>query len=371
MKTYRDLYPAICTWSNLYRAARKAMKRKRYKRYVDRFWLSLENEMASIRRDLVSGAYQPGRYRHFLVTDPKVRLISAAPFRDRVVHHALCNVIEPVFERRFISGSYSCRVGKGTHKALKRCREFVNRYPYRMKLDIREYFDSIDHGILLGIIAGTVRCDRTLDLIDRILASHVTLRDHTGYFPGDTLFTPYERRRGLPIGNLTSQLFANLYLDGFDHFVKEKLKVKAYLRYTDDMVLFAAGKRTLWRWRDAMAAYLDDLRLRFSGRKTTVCPVGEGVEWLGFRVYPGRARIVKKAVGRFRKRMKRLWRLHEDGAVDTDRVERSVLGWAAHSAHGETGGLRRALHLEYHGNIGADQLLRPGSSGRFVEQQRT
>ena len=371
MKTYRNLYPAICSWENLYLAARNAMKRKRYKRYVDRFWLDLEAEIARIRHELLDGIYNPGRYRHFQVTDPKVRMISAAPFRDRVVHHALCNVIEPIFERRFIYYTYSCRVGKGTHRALDRCREFVNRYRCRMKLDIREYFDSIDHDILMGILARTVRCPRTIELIGKILASHTTPRDHTGYFPGDTLFTPYERRRGLPIGNLTSQLFANLYLDGFDHFVKEELRVKAYLRYTDDMVLFAKSKPALWRWRDSMAVYLESLRLRFNGRKTTVCPVEEGVEWLGFRVYPGRARILKPAVKRFRKRTKRLWRLHRAGAVDTGCIERSVLGWAAHSAYGETSGLRRALHREYHGKVGADQLLRPGSSGRFVEQQRT
>ncbi len=370
VKSRTDLYSRLCSWENLILAARKAMRRKRSKPYVDTFWLNLEPELAGIRRELLDKSYLPGRYRHHWVHEPKRRFISAAPFRDRVVHHALCNLIEPVFERGFIADSYSCRVGKGTHEALRRCSDFLGRFRYFMKVDVREYFDSIDHGILMGMIARRIRCRPTLRLVRKIMDSHETVRDHSGFFPGDTLFTPYERRRGLPIGNLTSQLFANLYLDGFDHFVKERLRVKGYIRYTDDMVLFSNSKKELWRWRDRMAEYLESLRLRFNSRKTQVAPVKEGVEFLGFRLYPGRSKILPESIGRFRRRMKRLWRMEFVGAVDAERVSRSVLGWAAHAAHGHTCRLRQALYNEFSERSGADQLLRPGPAGRLLEQQR-
>ena len=370
MKTHKHLYPRLCSYDNLFLAARRAMQRKRSKSYVDTFWLNLEGNIIALRRDLAAESYTPGRYRNFYAREPKKRFISAAPFRDRVVHHALCNVIEPIFDRSFIHDTYSCRRGKGTHMALDRCRRYLRRFRYVLKVDIRQYFDSIDHDVLLALISRRLRCPRTMGLVKKIVASHTAASSSCAYFPGDNLFTPYQRPRGLPIGNLTSQLFANLYLDGFDHYVKEELRAKGYIRYTDDAVLFADSKDVLWRWHDLMARYLERLRLRFNERKTRVLPVTRGVDFLGFKLYPHRVKILRPSVKRFRARMRQLWRERAAGEIEAERVGQSVLGWAAHAAYGDTYRLREALYGEFQQQQGADLLLRPCSSRRLVEQQR-
>src|SRR5262249_9014767 len=158
-----------------------------------------------LQAELQSQTYRLGPYRTFTIYDAKPRLISAAPYRDRVVHHALCNIIEPIFERIFIHDSYACRKGKGTHAAAHRLTQFMQNNDYPLQCDIRKYFPSIDHAILKSLLRRKIGCPQTLWLID-LLIDHSNPQDEvTDYFPGDTLFTPWERRRGLPIGNQTSQ----------------------------------------------------------------------------------------------------------------------------------------------------------------------
>jgi retron-type reverse transcriptase len=158
-------------------------------------------------------------------------LISAAPYRDRVVHHALCAVIMPIFEKTFIHDTYANRVGYGTHRALERFTSFARSSQYVLQCDIRKYFPSIDREILKTLIRRKIQCPDTLWLIDAIIDNGNDQESSPDFFPNDSLLDPVERKRGLPIGNLTSQWFANIYLSGFDHFVKEQLKVKKYLRY--------------------------------------------------------------------------------------------------------------------------------------------
>ena len=215
MKRHKDLCPRIHDWDNLVRAYHKARKDKRSKPNVATFELNWEQHLLGLEQELREGSWQPGAYRTFWIHDPKTRPISAAPFRDRVVHHAICNVIEPVFEPTFIHDSYACRVGKGTHAAVDRYTEFCRRVlrlggeGYVLKCDLRKFFPSLDHEILLDILARKIGCRRTLDLLRLIVESSNPQEPVAAYFPGDDLFTPHERRRGLPIGNLTSQFFAN------------------------------------------------------------------------------------------------------------------------------------------------------------------
>jgi len=226
MKTYKNLYPQICSWDNVYRAWRKARKGKRGREPAATFEFDLEANLVRLQRDLREQTYRPSTYDSFYIHDPKRRLISAALFRDRVVHHALCNVTEPIFERRFIYDSYANRVGKGTHKALDRCQQFARRFRYVLPCDVRKFFPSIDHAILRQTLARVIADADVLWLIDRILASGAgVLRDEytMAWFPDDDLFAA-NRPRGLPIGNLTSQFWANCYLDPFDHFVKRELR---------------------------------------------------------------------------------------------------------------------------------------------------
>jgi len=209
------MYETLTSWNNLLSAYKKASAGKRGHPNVSAFEYRLEDNLLCLQDELRAKTYQPGKYDSFYIHEPKRRLISAAPFRDRVAHHALCNVIEPIFERSFIFDSYANRVGKGTHRALERCQQFARRYKYVLPCDLRQFFPSIDYAILRATLAAKIHDFEVMRLIDRILASgEGVLSDAYDmvYFPGDDLFAA-NRPRGLPIGNLTSQFWANVYLN--------------------------------------------------------------------------------------------------------------------------------------------------------------
>ena len=247
MKTYRNLYPQIIDFENLYLAFRKARKGKRDRPEVAAFEFDLEANLFQLQEELATQTYTPGPYRNFYMRERKLRLISAAPFRDRVVHHALCRVLDPIWERRFIHDTYACRPGKGTHRALDRCQHFARRYPYVLQCDVHQFFPAIDLTILRGKLARLIATTTCCWLIDRILdggAGVLAPMYEMEWFPGDDLLAPL-RPRGLPIGNLTSQTWANVYLDSLDQFVKRELKCRAYLRYCDDFLLFPTTRTQL------------------------------------------------------------------------------------------------------------------------------
>ena len=344
MKTYKNLYPQICTFENLFLAYRAAARGKRGKAEVAAFERELEPNLFRLQEELLAQTYQPGSYTHFPIRDPKPRIISAAPFRDRVVHHALGRVIGPIFERRFIHDSYACRVGKGTHRALDRCQEFARRYRYVLQCDLCHFFPFIDLAILREILSRPIADGRTLWLMDRIIegGSDVPNRYPPTYFPGDDLFAA-TRSRGLPIGNLTSQFWANCYLNPLDQFIKRELKCRGYLRYVDDLLLFDNDKRTLWRWKGETSDFLVGLRLRMHDRESTVYPVTNGIPFLGFRVYPDRRRLKRRNGVAFARRFRALREAVAAGEITYEQLHRSVRGWVAHAAHGDTEGLRRAL----------------------------
>jgi RNA-directed DNA polymerase len=338
------LYPQVCTWDNLWLAYRKAAHGKRGRAPAAAFEYHLEDNLLCLQDELRAGSYRPGHYRSFYIHEPKQRLISAAPFRDRVVHHALCNVIEPLFERRFVYDSYANRVGKGTHRALDRCQAFARRYRYVLRCDLRQFVPSIDHAILRDILAQVVDDAEVMQLIQRILESGKgVLSDAYDmvYFAGDDLFAAL-RPRGLPIGNLTSQFWANCYLDPFDHFVKRELRCRAYLRYVDDFLLFADDKHLLWAWQRAIVQRLARFRLTLHPGSHPR-PVGEGIPFLGFVVYPTHRRLKRRVGLRFRRRLKGLLQAYTAGEVPLERVDASVQGWVNHVRYGDTWGLRRAL----------------------------
>lgn len=345
MKSYRHLYPQVCSFANLYLAYREARAGKRGKPSVASFEFNQEEELVRLQSELQNKTYRPGRYVNFYIHDPKRRLISAAPFRDRVVHHALCRVIEPIFEARFIYNSYACRVGKGTHRALDRCQAFSQRYRYVLQCDVKQFFPSIDHAILRARLARWIADRDVLWLIDRILESGVGVLSEEyemEWFPGDDLTAAW-RPRGLPIGNLTSQFWANVYLDELDQFVKRELKVRAYVRYCDDFLLFADDKVQLHAWRRAVIDRLVGLRLRLHEERAQVYPTAEGIPFLGFRVYPDHRRLKRTKGVAFSRRWRALVQAYAAGEIERERLEASLRGWIAHARHGDTYGLRRAL----------------------------
>jgi RNA-directed DNA polymerase len=344
MKTYKNLYPQICTFENLFHAFRAAAKGKRGRPEVAAFEQDLEPNLFLLQQELLARTYRPGPYTHFPICDPKPRIISAADFRDRVVHHALVRVIEPIFERRFIHDSYACRKGRGTHKGIDRCQEFARRYRYVLQCDLVHFFPSIDLIILRDILARRIADARAMWLIDQIIesGSHVPNHYPPTYFPGDGLFAA-SRPRGLPIGNLTSQFWANAYLDPLDQFIKRELECPAYLRYVDDLLLFDDHKPTLWRWKDEIADFLVGLRIRMHERESTVYPVTNGIPFLGFRIYPHERRLKRRNGVAFARRFRAQREALAAGEITYEQLHQSVQGWIAHAVHGDTQGLRRAL----------------------------
>lgn len=343
MKRHGNLYADIVSFDNLWRAAYRARQGKRARPDALLFHYDLEHNLLALQKDLVEKTYAPGRYRSFYIRDPKRRLISAAPYRDRIVHHAVCQVVEPLFERTFVCHSYANRVGKGTHRALDRCSALCRRYRYVLKCDIEKYFPSMDHQVLKECLRRKIKCSHTLWLLDRLIDHSNPQEEVVRYFPGDTLFTPWERRRGIPIGNLTSQFFANVYLNGFDHYVTERLRPSGYVRFVDDFLLFADDKAFLHGVLPCLQAYLDDLRLRLHPRKCQVLPVRCGVVFLGWQVFSDHRRLRRSTGVRIQRRLRRLAGEYRAGAKTLAEVRASVMSTVGHLQHGDTWGLRRAL----------------------------
>lgn len=368
MKTVNHIYEKIIAFDNLLLAARKAQRGKRFNNNVTAFHFRLEENILALQQQLEQKSYHPGTYRTFEVYDPKQRMISAAPYRDRVVHHALCNVIEPIFEQTFIYDSYANRKAKGTHKAIERYQHYARRFSYVLKCDIRKFFPSIDHDLLKREIHRKIRCRDTRWLVDRIIDNSNPQEPHLQWFAGDDLFTPLERRKGLPIGNLTSQFWANVYLNRFDHFVKEKLRVPGYIRYVDDFVLFGSDKQQLRDWKEELTAYLSNLRLFPHPDKTQIHRTQDGIPFLGFQVFPNYRYVRKAKVKRYRRYLKSNLKRRHQGTLSPQTLEDQLNAWLGHIRFGHN------MRLEYHvfwylRHRGVRLFRSPSGSWRVLEQQ--
>ena len=290
MKRLGNLMPEITAWTNLLDAARKAMLGKRRQEDAMRYCFDLEPELVALQAELSDGSYRMHSYRSFWVMDPKPRFISAATFRDRVAHHAICNVVGPTLIARQIQDSYACIPGRGVHAALDRAQGLLRQHRFCLKCDVRRYFDSVDHEVLLEILGGLFKDPILMRLLEGIVR-HMP----SGLPPG----------KGLPIGNLTSQHFANHYLGVLDHFAKDHLGCKAYLRYMDDILLLGDDKADLWETFNTIQDFLrTKLVLEFKLRATRLAPVTEGLSFLGWRLYPGLRRLQRAKWVRFTRKFK-------------------------------------------------------------------
>lgn len=340
---HNNLFPQIANFRALVEAAQRAVKGKRGKPGAAAFMANLEGECLRLLRELCDGSYQTGRYVEIYVRDPKPRMVSAAPFRDRVVHHALHAVIGPIFERGFIFDSYANRVGKGTHAAISRYEHYRDRHSHVLRADIFRFFPCIDHAVLKVELRRRIACAQTLWLCDAIIDGSNPQELVPLFFDGDDLWSPHERRRGLPLGNLTSQFFANVYLDALDHFVKEVLRAP-YLRYVDDFVLFAHDAATLTSWQTRIADFLQKRRLLLHPKKTRVVSINEPALFLGLELRRGGLRRLDPAnVSRFRARLVGLRRDWRADKISSDTVRSRVSAWVAHASHAHTDALRHSL----------------------------
>lgn len=297
----------------------------------------MEPECFRLAAELADGSWQPGQYHTFTIREPKPRLISAAPFRDRVVHHALVAVLEPHFERRFVAHSYACRVGKGTHRALERAAALSRKRRFVLKGDISRFFPSIDHEILKGEVRRVIADERLLAVLGRVIDGSNAQEPVLAWFEGDDLFTPVARRRGLPIGNLTSQFMANVLLDRLDHLVMDREGYGEYVRYCDDFMVFADTRAELWALRGRIVRQLADMRLLLHERKGGVHRTSSPVPFLGFTMRSGLKRLQRAAVVRGRRRLRGSLRECAEGAIDAETLRARVASWRGHALHASNG----------------------------------
>ncbi len=315
MKRQGNLLTELTSFSSLYRAWRKAQKGTGWNVETQRFNFNLEQELLTIQHQLLEGSYQPGAFRYFSIRDPKPRQIAVAPFRDRVVHHALVNVLTPLFEPTFIYHSYATRVGKGTHKAIIQAQEFCRRYPWYYKFDVKNFFASVDHAVMLSLIERKLKDDSVLALSEAII--------------GNT-----QGHKGLPIGNLTSQFFANVYLNPLDHFIKDNLRVKGYLRYMDDFVLFSEQKSDLMIWHDKLDSFLArELALVLKQKACWLNRSEAGLSFLGMRILPGMIRHCPANRQRSLKKIQQRIKAFEQGRMSEQKMSQSLQCIHAHLSY--------------------------------------
>lgn len=342
--SYNNLFGEIATFANLHAAWEAARRGKRRRLDVANFERNLESNLLRLEQQLNDGSYRPGRYRSFYIREPKRRKISAAPFRDRVVHHALVRVIEPIWEARFSSASYACRIGKGTHRAADHAQALLRRHRYVLKTDISQFFPSIDHERLHALLARHIACKRTLDLCQTIMASGngILASEYTmQVFPGDDLFAAL-RPRGLPIGNLTSQFWANVYMNTVDTLIQRELCLP-HVRYCDDLLIFADTKPLLHAALVAVRDQTAALRLTLHPVKTRIYCAEEGVDFVGYRLFRDHRRLRRSNVRLFVRRLRRQQAAYRTGRLPADRLRASIRSWIAHAQHADTYHLRSRL----------------------------
>jgi retron-type reverse transcriptase len=343
MKRLGGIWNELTSFENLLLAYNKAKRGKMKRLQVGRFTFSLEGELLRLQSELQKGTYRPGKFQQFQIYDRKPRLISAAPFRDRGVHHAVMNLIEPYIDQRLYEHSYACRKEKGVHKAVQTYQQWANRYAYALNVDVMKYFPSIDHEILKTKIARYIKDKKALALMSTIVDHSPKYENDITLFEGDDLITGMQRKRGLPIGNLTSQIFANIYLTELDFFMKQQCKVPAYLRYVDDCVLLADSKQQLRECHHAMQDFLQQERLLLHPKKTKLQPTQQPLNLLGYRVSPHKIRLGNSSGYRYRRRLRGLAKAFKRDDVSLREVSQSIAAWKGHAQHADTTQLRKAI----------------------------
>ncbi len=347
MKTYNNLYRKLCSEENLFLAYRKARKGKSKKKSVLEFEKNLDYELRTLREELLSKTYMPKPLKRFIVRDPKTRTIHASAFRDRIVHHLIILVIRPIFERIFIYDSFASRIGKGTHSAIKRFDYFKRKASrngklvknsrnnnsvegYVLKADIKHYFDTVDHEILIDMIREKIKDEELIWLIRKVLEN----------------FDSSVVGRGIPLGNYTSQFFANIYLNKLDYFVKHILKAKYYIRYVDDFVIIHRNKKRLEYFRKEIELFLKKLKIELHSDKTNITPLQKGTQFLGYRIFYHHKLLIKRNLYKFRKNLNKKLGLLKEGIIDKNKILEDLQGWLGYAKWANNYKLRENLKEE-------------------------
>lgn len=331
MKRTGNLYDKIYDFNNLHKSYLLARRSKRYRNEVLRYTDNLEENLIILQNELIWKSYEQGDYRTFKVYVPKERTIKALPFKDRVLQHAVNSVIEPIFIKGFYEHSYACLNGKGAHKASRVLKTWLfnskHKNMYYLKCDVAKYFDSINHAILINILESKIKCPDTLNLLKHIIDNG------TGV--------------GIPIGNLTSQTFANIYLNEFDKFVKHKLKIKHYIRYMDDFIILDESKENIHRYLNEIESYLSsNLALKLN-HKTRIAPVFKGVDFVGYKHFINRINLRRSTWIRQKKLIKNMFKKLKQGKITTDEVRRSLYSILGHLQHADVYLLKKNIETKF------------------------
>ena len=350
MKTYKNLYQKLYSHENLYLAYKKARKRKTKKIYVLKFEQNLKENLLSLQQELINKTYSPHLLKQFIIRDPKTRKISKSIFKDRIVHHIIVNILEPVYEPIFIYDSYASRKGKGQHKALERFDYFKRKVSkngrkllgikdknyvcgYALKIDIAKYFETINHEILINILRRKIKDENIIWLITKIIKNGIVER-------GGTL-------EGLPLGNYTSQFFANIYLNELDQFAKHTLKARYYIRYVDDIVILHNSKYVLERYKEEIIDFLKNLKLQIHPSKSRIIPLHQGVPLLGFRIFYFYKLLKEANLNQIKQRLEQWEIIYNKKLTDYTNLISKLEGWLAHAKHGKTFNLRTKIISEF------------------------
>lgn len=331
MKRAGNLLLRVADPDNLRLAAWKAAKGKRHSREVMAWSAQTDKHLIALREQILRGQVEVGNYRYFKVYEPKERQICASAFGEQVLHHALMNVCHEHFERVQVFDSYASRKGKGTYAALERAKTYTNRYPWYLKLDVLKFFESVSHEVLALQLARMFKDVAVVGIFEQIIRSY-----DAG--PG----------RGLPIGNLTSQYFANHHLVGLDRFVKEKLRVRAYVRYMDDLVLWHPEKEMLRSAKNAVQDYLET-ELHLSLKPEAFNRSCSGLPFLGYHIFPYHVRLLQKSKQRFVRKLRRIDEAYHAGAWSEAKCQRRALPLLAFTGHADAKKLRESVLLGLQG----------------------
>lgn len=325
---HKNLYYKIYKWENLLLAFLKARRRKTKKDYVKKFEENLIKNLQQLQFELMTQTYKPRPLKTFILRDPKTRKISKSHFRDRIVHHALCNIIEPIFQKSFIYDSCANQKRKGTSFAIKRFDKFRRKATknlktevFCLKADIKHYFHEMNHDIMLNIIKRKISDKRTVGLIKNILNNGAN-------------------KKGMPLGNLTSQLFANIYLNDLDHFTKHKLKTKFYIRYVDDFIILNKSKQKLAIWKKEIVIFLRiNLKLELHPEKSRIISLSKGIDFVGFRNFYYYKLLRKRNI----KSMKQKLKLLNNKIITSLEFNKIYQGWKANSKTASTFNLKKEI----------------------------
>ena len=342
MQTHKNIYPEIYNLSNLLLAWRKARKGKTKKPYVNEFEKDTIRNLLLLHEELKNKTYFPKHLKTFILRDPKTRKINKSAFRDRIVHHALVRILEPIFDKTFIYDSCANRKGKGNLFALKRFEKYQRKITnnltsggYCLKADIKHYFQEVDNSILINLLRKKINDEKTISLIRKIL-DNKTISERER----ERLDESFTHDNGMPLGNLTSQFFANIYLNELDYFVKHKLKAKYYIRYVDDFIILHHSKEQLKEWKKKIEEFLNaELRLELHPQKSKITSLSQGIDFVGFRNFYHFKLLRKRNI----RNMERKIKLFNENLIVKDKLLESFQGWQAYAKWADSYKLRKEI----------------------------